>query len=624
MSNTALKWHATENIRESLMRLERKVNGRPYEQVDLREFGARSTSDFDNTSALSKAMTQLSNAGGGVLRVPDGTFKHTGFTVASNVSIIGNGMGRSVLDCTSAGNAITWSGTDADRLDMFQLAGLHIKGPLTRQFTAPHTVTSATSTTIVDAEGSYSAGQLNGMWARVIAGTGLNQAREITDTSGSTLTVDPAWTTPPDSSSRFVVESHDCTMVLDANGDPTRCGVFLRYTRRYADGKQIITGCKVSGFVEDGIYWTFGDNLTVSDSIITRNGQYGVHTFELTNSLDLVACAVSHNRTGVYVNQVSSNQRISCGIHDNYQYGIIAQNCDAPQIDGCEFNRNGLAAINLVGHAGYYVAAPRIVGNLFGDNGIYSAAGSQTEIVMSFTKGAYITGNYFYGVNQDRFIRIADENQGYYIGPNHWHLDTGITRVSLASPASSTSQTGVWHDHEDTGNKIFTELRQKTWELLTGSAANVLLQGRIARADANPRWRWYGSGKSDYGDGTNPPDVTLERPSAGRLQITPQLEVGGLFTALSTKTGAYTITGNDSTIIADANGGAFTVTLPSAVSRSGRLFTIKKFDGTANVVTIATDGSETIDGLATQSLAAQWDAITVQSNGFNWLVVSRT
>lgn len=91
--------------------------------------------------------------------------------------------------------------------------------------------------------------------------------------------------------------------------------------------------------------------------------------------------------------------------------------------------------------------------------------------------------------------------------------------------------------------------------------------------------------------------------------------------AIITKTGAYTLTDDDATVLCDASGGAFTITLPTAVGRSGWRFDIKKIDATANVVTIDGDGSETIDGETAQIIVTQYNAITVISDGSNWSIL---
>lgn len=63
-----------------------------------------------------------------------------------------------------------------------------------------------------------------------------------------------------------------------------------------------------------------------------------------------------------------------------------------------------------------------------------------------------------------------------------------------------------------------------------------------------------------------------------------------------------------------------TVTLPTAVGITGRIYTVKlTASGTG---TVATTSSQTIDGSTTYSLASQYKYVTVQSNGANWIVIA--
>jgi hypothetical protein len=71
----------------------------------------------------------------------------------------------------------------------------------------------------------------------------------------------------------------------------------------------------------------------------------------------------------------------------------------------------------------------------------------------------------------------------------------------------------------------------------------------------------------------------------------------------------------------DASGGTKTVTLPAAASITGRQYTIRKSDSSGNAVTIDGNSTETINGAATKSLAAQYDTATIMSNGTNWIVI---
>lgn len=91
--------------------------------------------------------------------------------------------------------------------------------------------------------------------------------------------------------------------------------------------------------------------------------------------------------------------------------------------------------------------------------------------------------------------------------------------------------------------------------------------------------------------------------------------------AIVTKTGAYTATDADLVILCDASSGAFTITLPTAVGRAGKVFHIKKIDSSANGVTVDGNGSQTIDGATTQVIATQYNSIKITSDASNWHIL---
>lgn len=80
----------------------------------------------------------------------------------------------------------------------------------------------------------------------------------------------------------------------------------------------------------------------------------------------------------------------------------------------------------------------------------------------------------------------------------------------------------------------------------------------------------------------------------------------------------------DAYIRADATAGAITLTLETAVAADGRIHYIKKIDASANAVTIAGFGSQTIDGAATLVLADRWDTALLVCNGTNWELIGAT
>lgn len=85
------------------------------------------------------------------------------------------------------------------------------------------------------------------------------------------------------------------------------------------------------------------------------------------------------------------------------------------------------------------------------------------------------------------------------------------------------------------------------------------------------------------------------------------------------KTTTYTTTASDGVITVDATSASFTVTLVASSGNAGLTQTFKKINA-ANVVTIDGNSSETIDGLTTYALSAQWSWVTLVCTGSSWIV----
>lgn len=81
------------------------------------------------------------------------------------------------------------------------------------------------------------------------------------------------------------------------------------------------------------------------------------------------------------------------------------------------------------------------------------------------------------------------------------------------------------------------------------------------------------------------------------------------------------ITEADRFLLADASAGPVTLTLPPVSDNAGAIYSVKKVDASANAVTIAGNNGELIDGSAIQTLAAQYDALTVYCDGVDWFIV---
>lgn len=85
-------------------------------------------------------------------------------------------------------------------------------------------------------------------------------------------------------------------------------------------------------------------------------------------------------------------------------------------------------------------------------------------------------------------------------------------------------------------------------------------------------------------------------------------------TVIRSLTAAATQQSNDSIVLCNANGAAFTYTLLNPANAGPSPVTIKKTDASANAVTIG----GTVDGAASPTLAAQYKSMTIVSDGTSW------
>lgn len=142
-----------------------------------------------------------------------------------------------------------------------------------------------------------------------------------------------------------------------------------------------------------------------------------------------------------------------------------------------------------------------------------------------------------------------------------------------------------------------------------------------------------GTGLTGGATGSNGAALTLSAVAAGAstsgiLQLNTDL--GGTSTAptvvsvhyaTTAKTAAYTAANTDTWIDCATATGAYSITLPTAVGRNGKMFVIKKSDSSVNACTVATTSSQTIDGVTSVALVAQYSTLRVVSNNVNWETV---
>lgn len=90
---------------------------------------------------------------------------------------------------------------------------------------------------------------------------------------------------------------------------------------------------------------------------------------------------------------------------------------------------------------------------------------------------------------------------------------------------------------------------------------------------------------------------------------------------VATINSSTTLDDTHAVVLIDASGGPVTVTLPSVSGIGRRRYVVKKIDSSANAVTVAASGAEMIDGTTSKTLAIQYEALEVVTNGTAWFVI---
>jgi len=92
--------------------------------------------------------------------------------------------------------------------------------------------------------------------------------------------------------------------------------------------------------------------------------------------------------------------------------------------------------------------------------------------------------------------------------------------------------------------------------------------------------------------------------------------------AVKTVTGNYSATTEDAVILVDCSANPVTVILPPAAYQGLALILIK-IDSTSNAVTVQTQGSDSVQGSSSKSLASQWSKVSIVANGVSlWVDLS--
>lgn len=241
--------------------------------------------------------------------------------------------------------------------------------------------------------------------------------------------------------------------------------------------------------------------------------------------------------------------------------------------------------------------------------------------------------------------------------------NTGVGNVALASTTTGSNNSGIGDNagaalttgnrnnaqgSEALGSMVYgsdnTAMGDNAMQFVVGGDQNTAMGAQALASSTNMAFSgsvalgyqagyWSTANNQFWVDNTQRTDLATAKANAlmygvfgaaainQTLAINGRLDTQGRSISVATKTTSYALTGTDEVILADATSGSVTMTLPTAATKAGQTFTVKKKDSSANTVTIATTGGQTIDGSSNAVISVQGVSITVVSDSVNWYII---
>jgi hypothetical protein len=201
-------------------------------------------------------------------------------------------------------------------------------------------------------------------------------------------------------------------------------------------------------------------------------------------------------------------------------------------------------------------------------------------------------------------------------------LVTGDTTITLPNATSLGTEitSGAWTNTYTTAFDTFTSTLPSGFTATTATAKSPRSLVQVITLVQNTTYRI--SGMAIFNGGT----VTLYY---GNNSYTGGLLIGSITSGV-----AFAFDINNSVaaqtgimLLMVASGASsitvsnFSVKALTGESNSGRLYTVKKMDASGTTTTISTTSSQTIDGQTSKQLSAQYESITLQSTGSEWVIL---
>lgn len=269
--------------------------------------------------------------------------------------------------------------------------------------------------------------------------------------------------------------------------------------------------------------------------------------------------------------------------------------------------------VNLIKPSNHYVSTANAVTGITIEN-----TNSGTAAQSNFQAVAGATGVNF-GVSGTGFTpnNIIAADQAYINSSKNLNILMSAGNMKVA--VVNSNETAEFHNPSQYPSLVLNATRagglsQNAVQFRKNGTSKYMIGNDLSANNTNDFYiydyagaasRLYISSTGMVGIGNTSPTSTLNVTGSVGLSYTPRVS-------------AYTATAAEHTI--DCTTGTFTITLPTAVGITGRMYVVKN-SGTG-AITVGTTSSQTIDGSTTYSLGTQYKYVHLQSNGANWIVIA--
>lgn len=369
-------------------------------------------------------------------------------------------------------------------------------------------------------------------------------------------------------------------------------------------------------------WWGIIDNVYVTGATIAGVRFYGAQEGVLrkvhaeNNAIGFLFDKISGG--GVYPN--SAVHLNSCRGYSNSQEGIRINQGENLLFTSCVWESNGYEGVNVVNDADGEVTTLTFNGCWVEDNQ-KNAGRLNGYYNVKIAEGSMLFDGFEFGSVNNKWDGVSGNKQ-LYVGNARAAIHGGrLTTTGFTLPIVDIASGGILHSMNPAAS-------------VTQGLFNVTGTGRLFQANK----LFHRNSVPDVASGAWTPGDFVLRNGASSIDVggvygwicnsagTPGTwtELGAgrkIFKIANASASLYTVSQYDEIVEVDATSAPVTVRLP-LIGLTGKRYTIRKKDSSANAVTVAPQSGETANGSGTFSLATQYKTVTVYDNGTEWSVES--